>query len=137
MTELQRLIEEIDEVEDAPGDISSFQAPSKPEWEFVDEDHRYPGVLALDQAADMLSDGSTFVLADFFLKIGELMNTYNEAPDLEIQIINGVRELTQTLSQELMDGEEGMVMVPSSNAEIVSSLKYMFNRVVEALKAHA
>ena len=123
--------------EDPPGDISDFQTPLKQDWEYVDENQRYPGVLVLDQASDMLADtGTTIVLADFFLKIGETLATYNETSDLEIQVINSVRELTQSLSKELMEGED-MFMVPSSNSEIISSLKYMFNRVIEALEVYA
>jgi hypothetical protein len=136
--ELRKLIEEIEEVEDAPGDVGDFQAPTKEEWEFVDKDQVFEEVYGLDISADLLLDGEPQYLGTLFISLGRLFSDSEGSNTIGTDIIQTVRQFTREVNEVLQGAvmivEEGMVMKPVSDAEILRSLKYAFDNVIKKVK---
>jgi hypothetical protein len=136
--ELRKLIEEIEEVEDAPGDVGDFQAPTKEEWEFVDKDQVFEEVYGLDISADLLLDGEPQYLGTLFTSLGRLFSDSEGSDTIGTDIIQTVRQFTREVNEVLQGAvmivEEGMVMKPVSDAEILRSLKYAFDNVIKKVK---
>jgi len=131
--ELRKLIEEIEEIEDTPGDVGDFQAPTKEEWEFADEDQVFEEVYGLDISADLLLDGEPQYLGTLFTSLGRLFSDSEGSDTIGADIIQTVRQFTREVN-EVLQGEEGMIMKPVSDVEILRSLKYTFDNVIKRVK---
>ena len=81
--ELRRLIEEIEEMEDTPGDVGNFQAPTKEEWEFADEDQVFEEV-SVEQLTEILDNLSVEEVLDVIENI--------ESVDALENVIDAIRE---------------------------------------------
>ncbi len=130
-TELQKLIEEIDEVEDAQGDVTNFQPPTKEEWEFADEDLLFGESFGIDMSADLILDNEPHYAAIFFTRLGEVMQTA-DGDNARKTIIAALHRVTREVSEEIQVGTD-LVMKPESDLTVVASLKYLFDNLIKYL----
>ena len=131
--QLRKLIEEIDDIDETPGDVSNFQAPTKEEWEYADEDSLYSESYGIDLAADLLLDNEPQYLGSLFTDLGELFRVSEGNRTLGTDVLQAVRQFTHTINITLQ-GEDGMIMRPENDTEILRSLKYAFDNIIKRVK---
>jgi hypothetical protein len=127
MTELQKLIEEI---EDSQGNVGNFQAPTKEEWEFQDEEHLFGESYGLDISADLLLDRKSQYLGTLFTRLGKQFTESDELTGADI--LQTARQFSREMCDHLQEEDE-MFMKPESDAEILRSLRYAFNNVIKLI----
>jgi hypothetical protein len=129
---LKRQVIQEDIEEDSPGDISHLPRPNTEAWQYSNPDDVYRDSDAIDIAAELLFENEGMEAADLLTAIAEAMRTPEEVPLTPI-ILRALRATTIQISEMQHADNPQRTRKPSSDAELLSSLNYLFITIIKKL----